>query len=274
MEKECLEHMLYHLDHEHSFKEKVAGYLQECRKNVGFETICIGVCEIGEFTAEAASYALSLPHMNELGLLGGTALGGAYAVYHTLRHGKKHHARASLVDAAIYAGSTESSCVISATGTEYLAGKLSSIPNNPFDPFNITMRLGALPIAFGLRLALMSAFTYRKKDEAGQCIATKNILPIINNYFMKNIPIAYPIKADNKTLTILGAQGKITMKERALPRTYHYMYKKETHALYSIHSAVCRYCPEMKEDLENLLKESFANAGLDADPTHEIFAHK
>ena len=274
MDKECLERILSNLDSNHPFKERFTSYVDECKRNAGFEAVCIGVCELGEFTAEVASYTLSLPHMNELGLFGGTALGGAYAIYHTLHHGKKHTAHASLRDAVMYAGSTESACVISATGTEYLAGKFASIPNNPFDRTNVEMRVGALPIAFGLGLALMSILTYKKQDEAGRCIAAKDILSVRNDCLTKNIPVAYPIKMTNHTLTVLGKHGEMIIKERKLPKTYHHLYNEADHSLYTIHSPICRYHPELKECMSDFMMQSFVDAGLKAWKTEEIFAHK
>lgn len=120
-------------------KQKLKGFLRECRHNVLFETFCILCCEAGEFAGEAAAYLSSLPLVNELGLLTGLASGGTYATTHIYRHGKQHSEHASVIDAVKYAMATESACVISATGVEYLAGKLSPAPQNPFDPATLEL---------------------------------------------------------------------------------------------------------------------------------------
>lgn len=274
MDTRNLEEILAHLDAPHPFSEKLQGYLHQCRKNTGFEAVCIAICEVGEFGAEVASSLLSLPHINELGLLGGTALGGAYAVYHTFRHGRKHNALASLYDAVVYAGSTESACVLSATTTEYLAGKLSATPNNPFDPVNLEMRLAALPAAFVLGLTAMSLLTYRKQDEAGQVITLKGLLPQVKTNLSKHLQWKYPITIEKKTLTIAGSEEEIIIRERKLPRTHQKIYVDGAHALYTIHSPLCHYHPEFKEGIREILIEGFTQSNLEVQKTEDVFMHQ
>ena len=175
-----LEYMLAHLDQNHPFKQKYEGYIRECKTNLVLETKCILACEIGEFFVETGAYFTSLPHINEIGAIGGTAAGFWYAIDHILKHGKKHKKNASVADAAGYAASTEFGCVASATVTEYIAGKFSSIPNNPLSIPNMGMRVGSLPAALILGLIVMSGFTYRKQNEAGRFIAANNALPFIH----------------------------------------------------------------------------------------------
>ncbi len=273
MYRKDLEEILAHLDMPIPFSEKFKGYLRECKKNAGFEAACIAICEAGEFGAEVSAYLLSLPHMNELGLVGGTALGGAYAVYHTLRHGKQHNRNASLYDAALYAGSTESACVISATGVEYLAGKLASIPNNPFSKPNIEMRVGALPLAFILGLAAMSALTYRKEDECDSFVSEKNALPDTMYHLTLNMPKQYGVQLERDRLTITGKQSTLEIREHPLPRSPNFFHDKKKHSLYIARASVCRYRPETKQSLRMIVRSIFTEAGLDVRHFKNIFEH-
>mgnify|MGYP007026218199 CR=1 FL=1 len=181
MEENNLEKIVEILNQKHSTNDKVKGYFKECKSNVRIEGVCIAMCELGELLSESLAYSASLPNTNELGLLGGILLGGSYALRESFKKGKANNANASIIDAAAYTASTESGCVIGATSSEYLIGKLLTASNNPLQGTNLAIRAGGLPVAFGVGLAIVSGFTYSKKSETCQLISKKGALLSIYN---------------------------------------------------------------------------------------------
>jgi len=253
------------LNEKTTLKDVSKSFCKEMKHNIRFETICILACETGEWGTEILAYLSELPFQNELGLMGGITLGGSYALYHVYKHAKEHGSdNVSLIDAAAYAGTTESGCIIGATGTEYLAGKFIAVTNNPLDLNNTVVRGGALIPAFGIGLSLMSAFTYVKKNEAARGIGKKGILKELKPDMKHSLK-------ENK-LEIIGKNSKLTIKEKRLPKTYQKDFKKEENSLYLLKSRIIRVKPEYSHDIEEYCEDLFKNAGHEINFVENIYS--
>ena len=250
-----LEEILELLAVSYSSGDKVRGYLDECRSNVRLEGVCIVMCEMGELFSEVIAYNASMPHMNEFGLLGGILFGGGYALHHTFKHGKAHNPNASVMDAGIYALSTESGCVIGATSSEYLIGKFLTTSNNPFNATNLAIRTGGLPVAFIVGLGMVSGFTYVKKNESCQLISDKGSLSELYKRWEK----VGSCELDNNKLLVKGQSSNLKIKEVPIPRTYQQEFNPVKNSLYKVTSPIARYDREAKKKLKNAVFNSFKN---------------
>jgi len=238
------------------FKDNAKAFWKEIKGNVRLEAACILACEAGEWGTEILAYGIGLPFMNEIGILGGIAVGSSYALYHVYKHAQSHDGgKASLWDAAGYAATTESGCIIGATLAEYAAGKFIATTNNPLDLNNIIVRGTALIPAFAIGLTLMSAFTYIKKKEVGRFVSEKDVL--------KNIKpqenLEYLLKKNK--LEIKGKKSNIVIKEKKLPKTYHDDFDKNNSSLYVLQSKICRAKPEYGHVIQEYCEELFKQAG-------------
>ena len=253
MEKNNLESILKILEEKHSKKEKLKGYLKECKSNVRIEGVCIAMCELGELFSEYIAYSASLPNTNELGLLGGIMLGGSYALRESFKKGRSHNPNASIIDAAAYTASTESGCVIGATSSEYLIGKLLTASNNPLQGANLAIRAGGLPVAFAIGLGIVSGFTYAKRSETCQLISKKGSLIPLYHSWNKDSNCHLNINS----LKITGKNNNLEIKEKSIPKTYRENFNSFTHSLYVAKSPLARYNPESKERLNKSIINSF-----------------
>lgn len=249
MEHKTIEEIL---NEEIKLKDSSKAFYKEMKQNFKLEAICILACETGEWATEIATYLAGMPFQNEIGILGGVTVGGSYALYHVYKHAKKHNAKnVSLIDAAAYAASTESGCIIGATLSEYAAGKFIATTNNPLTFNNALVRAGALIPAFAIGLVLMSSFTYVKRKEVARGVAKKGALEKIKPN------LEYKLK--NNKLEIKG-KNSLLIKERKLPKTYQKDFDKETDSLYVFHSKIARvkpeYSHEIQEYCEGLFKET------------------
>lgn len=241
---------------------RLAALWSECRKNAVPEAVCISVCEGGEFASELAAYGLGLPFMNEIGLAGGLLLGGAYAVSHVYRHAREHHAHASLTEAAAYAASTESGCVISAAGAEYVAGKTFTSGMNPLTPENLAIRGASLPVAFGIGLLVMSAFTYFKRDEAARFIARKGRLQETGEILNRHLePHGVRVLSAAGKIELKGSRHSAVLEETKLPRTYQKDFSSEEYALLKIASPVARWDAAFRDALTRSGEISLKKSG-------------
>ena len=253
MEKNNLESILKVLEEDHSKKEKLKGYLKECKSNVRIEGVCIAMCELGELLSESLAYSASLPNTNEIGLLGGILLGGSYALRESFKKGKANNANASIIDAAAYTASTESGCVIGATSSEYLIGKLLTASNNPLQGTNLAIRVGGLPVAFAVGLGIVSGFTYAKKSETCQLISKRgSLLPLYHLWRNDS-----DCNLSNGILKLNGENNKLEIKEKDIPKTYREKFNPFTDSLYITKSPVSRYNPKSREILSDAIINSF-----------------
>lgn len=269
MVSDTLERILAVSDHNCTIQEKVTSYLDECRKNVKFEAVCIAVCELGETSAEFTAWNADLPFMNELGLLGGLAIGSLYAFSHVLKHGRKHTSQASKLDALVYAATTESSCVISASGMEYLVGKaITNISNDPFNTVNLGLRIGAMVPAFVLGLAAMSGLTWLKKNEAYRCLAQENSLQRVHEV-MQNY---HPCEIRNSKVIMPLKKSHLIIKEKEVPRSYQ-NDSQSSLSLYTASSPLAQHHPEIRSDIAAFTRGVFEEAGQIVYPVENIFSH-
>lgn len=173
-------------------------------------------------------------------------------MYHAYKHAKSHGGNASLIDAAWYAGSTESGCVIGATFSEYSAGKFFTASNNPLTLDNAVIRGAALVPAFGVGLVIMSAFTYAKNKECARGVSEKGIL--------EKLKPSLDYKIHKNKLEIIGEGSSLIIKEEKLPKTYQKSFDKNKYSLYNVKSDIVRakpeYCHEVEEYCGNLFKEA------------------
>ncbi len=238
-------------------------FYKEMKQNLRLEAICILACETGEWATEILAYTAAMPFQNEIGILGGITAGGSYALYHVYKHAKKHNAeKVSLTDAAGYAASTESGCIIGATLSEYAAGKFIATTNNPLTLNNAIVRACALIPAFGIGLILMSLFTYNKKREIARGVAKKEALEKIKP------KLEYSLKKNK-----LGIGKKsLLIKEKKLPATYQKDFNKETDSLYVLKSKIVRAKPEYSNVVKDYCKELFQEAGFDLTFVEDIYS--
>lgn len=267
MEKNNLESILKVLEEKHSKKEKLKGYLKECKSNVRLEGVCIAMCEFGEFFSESFAYSASLPNMNEIGLIGGIMLGGSYALNESFKKGKSHNTNASIIDAAAYTASTESGCVIGATSSEYLISKFLTTSNNPFQGTNLAIRAGGLPVAFGVGLAIVSSFTYSKKSETCQLISKRGSLLSLYHLWKNNSDC----NLSNGILKLNGKNNKLEIKEKDIPKTYREKFNPFTDSLYIAKSPVSRYNPESREILSDAVIKSFNKINKEVNVISNIY---
>ncbi|MBW2985656.1 hypothetical protein KY313_03320 [Candidatus Woesearchaeota archaeon] len=267
MEENNLEKIVEILNQKHSTNDKVKGYFKECKSNVRIEGVCIAMCELGELLSESLAYSASLPNTNELGLLGGILLGGSYALRESFKKGKANNANASIIDAAAYTASTESGCVIGATSSEYLIGKLLTASNNPLQGTNLAIRAGGLPVAFGVGLAIVSGFTYSKKSETCQLISKKGALLSIYNSWRDEVDC----NLSNSILLLKGGQNNLEIKEKDIPKTYRNKFNPFTDSLYISSSPVSRYDPESKSILNDAIINSFNNLNKEVNVISNIY---
>lgn len=269
-----LEMVLKSLDAKITFREKASAFGRECKDNALFEVVCIMACEIGELGGEVFAYNSSAEflrdNMNEFGLFTGITLGGTYALAHVWNHAKKHSKNPSLIDAASYAGATESSCVVAATGTEYSAGKFIGTALNPFTGINLAIRLAALPVAFLIGTAAMSSLTFRKKSEAFRFISERDALRDVAEILEDKDCSIY---ANYHSMKINGKDSYVKISERKLPRSYRDGFNPDNHSLYLVTSPAIRYLPELKRNLETLATEFFTEAGKTITPVGNPFVH-
>ncbi|MBU4502456.1 MAG: hypothetical protein KKA79_07705 [Nanoarchaeota archaeon] len=255
------------LNEDIQFGDKAKALWKEMKTNVKLEAACILACEFGEWGTEILAYGIGLPFMNEIGILGGVALGGGYALYHVYQHAKAHNEGVpSLLDAAAYAGSTESGCIIGATLAEYSAGKFVATVNNPLALSNILVRGAALIPAFGIGLTLMSSFTYTKKKEVVRWVSEKDAI--------KNIKAEGNLehKLNKNKLEIKGQNSNMIIKEKGLPRTYHNDYDKDKNSLYLIQSKIARAKPDYGQIVQDHAEHLFEEAGYSINPVFNIYS--
>lgn len=253
------------LDEEVKLKDNFRMFYKEMKQNLKLETVCILACEAGEWATEIATYLGGIAFQNEIGILGGITAGGSYALYHVYKHAKKHNTKnVALTDAAAYAASTESGCIIGATLSEYSAGKFIATTNNPLTFNNAMIRGVALAPAFAIGLVLMSAFTYNKKKETARYVTKKGALekikPGLEHHLNKN------------KLEIKGRNNSITIKETNLPKTYQKDFNKEIDSLYTLQSKIVRAKPEYSHEIEEYCEELFKKAGYDLIPVENIYS--
>jgi hypothetical protein len=278
-----LEEVLGILERDPSFTNKLKRFGEECVSNGRFEALCIGFCEAGELAGEVAAFNLNLDYSNEWGLLTGIFAGGTYALQHVYRDAKKHLGRSpSFSDAFSWTATTESSCVGSATGTEYLAGKLLGVAAaNPITGLNLAVRIGALIPAFLIGTAAMSGLTLRKKDEVGRFISGKNGLFVLedelaremrNNSKINQNPLSN-IKLSKGRLRIYGDSSHLDIQEKEIPRTYRGEFDETRESLYLVRSPLVRYSPGDKKDLLEYIQGFVEKTGRSIIPVKNIFEH-
>ena len=254
------------LDEKVRFKDNRRMFYKEMKQNFKLETICILACETGEWGTEILAYAANLPLMNEVGILGGVLLGGSYALYHVYKHAKAHNAEnASLWDAAGYAASTESGCIIGATLSEYSAGKFVATTNNPIALNNVIVRGAALLPAFGIGLCLMSAFTYNKKKEIARWVGDKGILPDVKP---KN-GLEYQLEGNK--LEINGENSNMIIREKKLPRTHRKDHDMEKESLFTLQSKLARAKPEYAGIMTGYCEKLLTKEGHSLTPVSNIY---
>jgi len=242
------------LDEKITFGDRSRAFYNEMKKNLKLETFCILACESGEWLTEIGAFLAGCSFQNEIGILGGVSAGATYALYHVYKHAKKHgEGKASLVDAAGYALSTESGCIIGATLSEYSAGKFFTSSNNPLTLDNAAIRGVALVPAFGIGLVLMSAFTYRKTKECSRGVSEKKVL--------EELKPSLEYKLDKNKLEITGKGSSLIIKEKNLPKTYQNSFDKTKCSLYTINSDIVRAKPEYGHEVEEYCEGLFQQAG-------------
>lgn len=242
------------LDEKITFKDSYNAFYREMKHNLKLEAICILTCEAGEWLTEIGAFLAGCSLQNEIGIIGGVSAGASYALYHVYKHAKKHgEENASLVDAAWYAGSTESGCVIGATLSEYTAGKFIVSSNNPLTLNNAAIRAATLIPAFGIGLVLMSAFTYKKRRECSMGVSEKKVL--------EKLKPSLEYKLDKNKLEIIGQGSSLVIKEKNLPKTYQNSFDKTKHSLYVINSDIVRAKPEYGHEVGEYCEELFQQAG-------------
>lgn len=253
------------LNEEIKLKDNSKIFYKEMKQNLKLEAICILTCEAGEWVTEIIMYLGGVAWQNEIGILGGIAAGGSYALYHVYKHAKKHNAKnVSLGDAAAYAASTESGCVIGATLSEYSAGKFITTTNNPLDLNNAIIRGGSLVPAFAIGLVLMSAFTYSKKKEIARWIGKKGALEKIKPDLEHSL--------EKNKLEIRGKNSNMAIKEKKLPKIYQNDFSKENNSLYILQSKIARAKPEYCHVLEDYCEELFKKAGYELTEVENIYS--
>lgn len=270
MVSNTLERILAVSDHNCTLKERVNSYLDECRKNVRFETACIAMCGLGDIAIGFIAYAAGLPFVNGIGFFGSVAVGGFYAYSHILKHGREHTSQASKLDALFYGLTTESSCVISGSGVEYIVGKvITNVSNDPFNSVNLSLRIGAMAPAFVLGLAAMSGLTWLKRNEAYRCLAQEESLQRVHEVIQNYHPCE--IK-DSKVIMPLN-KSRLIIKEKEVPRSYQ---NNETNnlSLYTASSPLAQHHPEVRNDIGIFMKEIFEEAGQIIYPVENIFSHQ
>ena len=252
------------LNEEIKLRDSSRVFYKEMKQNLKLETVCILTCEAGEWGTEILTYLAGVPFQNEIGILGGVMAGGSYALYHVYKHAKKHNAKnVSIIDAAGYAASTESGCVIGATMSEYAAGKFIATTNNPLTLNSAIVRGGALVPAFAIGLFLMSAFTYNKKKEVARGIAEKGALEKIKPSFEHEL---------NKSKLEIKGKSSLFIKERKLPKTYQKDFKKETDSLYVFQSKIARAKPEYGHEIHEYCEDLFKEAGHNLTLVENIYS--
>lgn len=247
-----------------TLEDNARAFYKEMKQNFKLETICILTCEAGEWLTEIGAYLSGITFQNEIGILGGITAGGSYALYHVYKHAKKHNAKnVSLIDAAGYAASTESGCVIGATMSEYTAGKFIATNNNPLTLNSAIIRGGALVPAFAIGLVLMSAFTYAKKKELARGVAKKGAL--------EKLKPSLEYELDENKLEIKG-KNSLFIKEKKLPKTYQKDFDKETGSLYIFQSKIIRAKPEYGHEIQEYCEEMFKESGYDLTFVDNIYS--
>lgn len=272
-----LDRVVYLLDKKRSFREKLSGYLEECRVNAALEFRCIALCEIGELLTEFGAYHASAPHMNEIGFLGGFVAGSSYAILHVLRHAKRHnHDGSSVVawrDLAAYVGSVELGCVVSAAGAEYAVGKFMTLSNDPFSGANVALRLGTLPFAFAIGLGVFAGLTYGRKQEVTRFLSKKQRLPRIHRYLHSSLLHSGAKHTfSDRSLRISGESSSLVILERRVPKTYWAHVSPDDYSLYVARCPVARYDGEVRSELKEFVFAAFQGAGLSVHPVSDIYA--
>lgn len=255
------------LNEEVKFKDSSKMFYKEMKQNFKLEALCILTCEAGEWLTEIIAFSAGATYQNEVGILGGIAAGGSYALYHVYKHAKKHNSKnVSFADAAGYAASTESGCVIGATLSEYAAGKFMTATNNPVTLNSAIIRGCTLIPAFAIGLVLMSAFTYAKKTEVARGVGKKGALRSI-----KPLP-SLECKLKKNKLKVKGKNSNFLIKEKKLPKTYQNDFNKETDSLYIIKSRIARSKPECGHVIQEYCKGLFKEAGHDLEFVDNIYS--
>lgn len=255
------------LDEKISFRDNYKAFFREMKRNLKLEAICILSCEAGEWLTEIGAFLAGCSFQNEIGIIGGVSAGASYALYHVYKHAKQHgKEKASLIDAAWYAGSTESGCVIGATLAEYSAGKFIVSSNNPLTLNNAVIRAATLIPAFGIGLVLMSSFTYLKSKECFRGISDKGALEKLKP------SLEYSLNKDE--LEIIGKGSTLVIKEKKIPKTYQKSFDKNEHSLYTINSGIVRAKPEYGHEFEEYCEKLFQQSGYKLEFVDNIYSCK
>lgn len=263
MKRKTIENIL---KEEVKFRDTSKMFYREMKQNIRLEAICILSCEAGEWLTEIGAFLAGAAYQNEIGIIGGIAAGGTYALYHVYQHAKKHNSKnVSFADAAAYAASTEGGCVVGATLSEYAAGKFMTTTNNPLTLNSAIVRGIALVPAFAIGLLLMSTFTYAKKKEVARGIAKKGALKKIK-------PKGLDYKLKKNKLEIKGKNSNFLIKEKKLPKTYQNDFNKKTDSLYIVKSKIARAKPEYGHVIEKYCERLFKKAGSKLELVDNIYA--
>ncbi|MEK6903547.1 MAG: hypothetical protein AABW64_02800 [Nanoarchaeota archaeon] len=269
-----LEKIVQSLNQEGTSRRKRREFLKECKENRKPELGCILACEAGEWGTEIVAYhGLSLGvGTNELGFLGGIALGTLAALFHTYRHGKKHNQKTTIGSALNFALATESGCVLGATTVDYLAAKyagmMEDISNNPLDPTNMLIRAIALPFSYLAGLGIMSLITYRQREMGSRIIAEKDALLLVRERLEKYQSLRLITHYNgNGVISLDGRIASITIEEKPLK-------KSESEASYDIRSRVFRYRSDICEPATTLIFDCLDKEGKNPRRIEDAFKHK
>jgi len=291
VEHSNLDEIVAALEKNLTLRDRAARIAQELIGNVALEAKCVAACDFGELAAEwySSNKGLESLQMFYMGLAGGLAFGGFYAVGHTIEQGIKHRKRRpnesklqrykALVEyageGAKYALTTEGSCVFAATTTEALGGLIGSsmgwMSNDPWDPRNIAVRIGILPITFVVGISAMSYFSLNSKREAFRGISKKNALPEVHEVLRESYD-GWELSNDKRTM-VLNAGKKMLVKERNVPMFERGNHNVDEFSMYEAASTIFPYAPDIKSRVKELMEHGFSKAGYKMVTSEKIFAH-
>lgn len=193
-----------------------------------------------------------------------------YSLLHVLRHARKHSESVDVCEALGYALSTESACVASATGVEYLFGLVSK--QTPFSPIGLAIRgIGLIP-AFALGLVAMSGLSYFHNKEAGRFLADSNSLGFVFDYLGRQEPTKDEGVTLNGNKLKIASGSSLTITEKEVPRSLRPL-SNEGDSLYVVTSPVCRYDLHSRNLIMCDVEQCFKEIPMPIRRVENIFRH-
>ncbi|MBI2043939.1 hypothetical protein HYT24_01085 [Candidatus Pacearchaeota archaeon] len=250
-----------------SFAQQGKAFWEECSTNFPLEWRCVLACEVGDILGTYGATAVDFHPSNLWGYAAGVGAGLWYASRHINRDAKHQNLSPSIKDKGSAVLSAELGCTVGATAVPAILGWMYGISpddvNNFYSYFQDFLVRGAAIIpAIPIGMALMSAFTLRKKSDVIIITEKGNLTKVAHVLHNNYNSVDYKINQKTSKVTVNGKQSNVTITEEPLPVMYGNLFDSRREALYKVSSPAARYLDVARTSAYGLACKAFNEAGL------------